>query len=59
MAKSILSLLSWIALFDAAFADPVPDPLVTPGPLLVRQNNNPDFVGYYASDVIGGTTECK
>ena len=57
MAKSALSVLSWIALLEVALASPAADPLITPGPLVKRQGQQ--LVGYYASDVVGGTTYCK
>ena len=57
MAKSALSVLSWIALLEVALASPAADPLITPGPLVKRQGQQ--LVGYYASDVVAGTTYCK
>jgi hypothetical protein len=57
MAKSAISIISWIALIEAALAGPAAEPMITPGPMLKRQNQN--LVGYYASDVLGGTTECE
>jgi hypothetical protein len=56
MAKSSFAVLPLAALFGAALAGPAADPMITPGPLLKRQNQQ--LVGYYPADVVDGSTTC-